>query len=447
MQTQTEAKASQAIHLLATINRLGLKAFNAQNKQALIFLMLNDTLRVVKYNRAGLWSISNKNPDLLGLSGHTTINKQTKFVKSWSDIIRSIEDPGLSQQIPMTKWRIESEDGTSNPELPNNVLWLPILVKGNNYLGLWLERNFGQIWKEDEIEILNFLMQNYAAAWEKFDRRGLPEINIKHPLLYALIAATSLLGFIQIPLPISAPCEIVPLSPVMITAPLEGIINEIKVDPGQHVSNGEILFDYDKQQPLQELYVARNQVEVIRAELKRSNALAFRDKKALEQIGILKERLNKEKSQLELAEYRANLLDVKSPISGTVIMDKPDEWRGNPVHIGEKIMMISEPSQTKIRIWIPENDNISITETKPIKIILNVMPENTFHANLTYISTYSALDEKSVPSFLAEAQWNDVPQNIKPGLKGTAILYGENVSIFYWVLRRPWTYIRNVLAL
>jgi hypothetical protein len=57
------------------------------------------------------------------------------------------------------------------------------------------------------------------------------------------------------------------------------------------------------------------------------------------------------------------------------------------------------------------------------------------------------MSESNVPSFLAEANWIDGnPEGVKLGLKGTAILYGDKVSVIYWVLRKPWMFIRRSIG-
>jgi multidrug resistance efflux pump len=312
-------------------------------------------------------------------------------------------------------------------------------------LGLWLER-WNANWQHDEIEILNFLAQSYAAAWEKFDKPSFFGLTLKHPVITALCASSLLLLFIKIPLPVSAPCEVIASSPVVVTAPLEGIIKDVDVEPGQSVVKDEVLFQYDKRVPLEELNVAMKEVEMVEAEMKKTNALALKDKKALEQLGLLALKLKKEKTELSLAQYKASQLVVKSPLTGVVMFDNPEQWRGNPVKVGEKIMTVSDPRQTKVRLWIPENDNIDIEMGRPIKVVLNVEPDVSYAARLVYIANSSALNEKGLPSFLADAEWEGAQPTLKLGLKGNAIIYGKDVTIFYWLIRRPLTYARSVLG-
>jgi hypothetical protein len=162
---------------------------------------------------------------------------------------------------------------------------------------------------------------------------------------------------------------------------------------------------------------------------------------------VLTLQLQKEKIRLQLAKSEAEKLYVKAPIDGVIMLDNPEEWRGHPVKIGERILMISNPDQTKIRMWIPESDNIPFEEKQPVKVFLNISPNTSYTTRLIFISSYSEITAQGIPSFVAEAEWEKQPANVKLGLKGTAILYGEDVSLFYWIIRRPWTAIRNFLGL
>ena len=436
-------KAAQAVHLLAAISRLGLKAFSAKNRQALTFLILNDTLQVIHFNRSSLWNMQEKKPELLGFSGESAPNKSSKLVKNLASLIAKLEDPKQSQIFPHS---VLEEIFGSKADFTNSIVWLPILSGNKLKLGLLLERWDGPKWQYDEIEILSFLMQNYGAAWDKFDQTRFSFDFIKKKKAALIFSGALLLALfvIRVPLRIVAPCEVVPEDPIMITAPLEGIIEEVKVDPGQMVKAGDTLFEYDKKVALEDVKLAQKQVYIIQAEIDRTIALARENKEKLSDLAVLQLRLKKEHNQLDLARYKAGQLTVTSPIDGVIVLEDPDEWRGNPVQIGEKVMMVSDPKQSKVRIWIPENDTIEFDPDSEVKVILNALPGKTFTAKLDYISAYVTMSDKNIPSFVAEANWVKTDdKNIKLGLKGTAILYGENVTLAYWLIRKPWSYIRR----
>ncbi len=439
-------KAAQAVQLLASISRLGLKAFSTKSKQSLIFLMLNDTLQVVRYDRAVLWEVSEKHKlHLIGISGEANPDPKTALAQCLNDIVHKISP--LDQAQILSHEVLEPYIKTSGHKNVS-VVWLPIKVEDKLTLGLWLERWEGSKWQYDEIEILSFLMQNYGAAWEKFELRTLiTPGSLKKPI-YFILGSLLLFSFIfYVPLRIVAPCEVVPDDPVLITAPLQGIIEDIRVEPGQEVSKGDVLFEYDKQAPLDELQVVVKQVNIIQAEIQKALALSRTDRSSRSELGVLQEKLAKERKTLEAARYKASKLIVTSPIDGVAIIQDPDKWRGSPVDVGEKVMIVSDPDENKVRIWIPETDNVDINPDYDVRVILNIHPNLTYYAKLTYVASSVTLSESNVPSFVADAEWVDGnPEGVKLGLKGTAILYGEKVSLFYWILRKPWIFIRQSIG-
>lgn len=444
---QTEVLA--AINLLTLINKFNLKIFSAKSRQALIFLILNDTAQLVKYDRAALWTLDRESPKLEGVSGQAKITTTSDLAKKWQSLIRDLKDPGKVQLISQDSFSkekriwLEIADASTKP----TILWLPIFSNEKLHLGLWLERWNGVNWTNHEAEVLNFIVQAFGIAWEKY----IPKLSYK--LLKNKRAILTGIGIILIILSmrvssrIVAPCEIVPKNPIVITAPLEDIIAQVDVKPGQHVSKDEILFEYDKRAPMENLKAAQETVKVAQLDLNRAKTLALKDEKSLAEISVLAAKLKKEQVSLSLAEFRASQLTVRSPEAGIVILDDPEGWRGKPVHVGEKIMIVTDPDETKIRIWIPESDNIVLDSTKPIRIILNIDPEISRKASLIYIANASTINEKHVASFVAEADWIDNPKGVKMGVKGTAILYGPNTSIFYLIMRKPWDYFRNFIGL
>lgn len=444
---QTQTLYDQSIQIA---NMLGQKAMQAANKEALIFIILNDTIHIIRYDRALLWDMAQSKPKLLGISGESKINKSSHVVEQWTKYIQEIREPSRAQILSIVP---VGETDDKKQESKTTMLWLPIVSHGKLELGLWLE-----LWNTSEEQappqemiklLINFLMPVYGIAWEKYSKRGfsISRLNVKK-WVYYFLASLALLStfFIQVPLRIVAPCEVVPKNPILITSPLEGIIEKVDVKPGQYVLKGDLLFTYDSEAALHELEVEKKQVEVLVSEIKRASAVGFNDPQARKDLSILTLKLEKEKADLAYAKWKASQLEVKAPESGVVMLDNPDEWRGNPVKIGEKIMAISNPEFSKIKMWLPEGDNVAIDPSKYVKIYLNISPEKSYLGTLTYIANESSMSDKGVPSFVADAEWTEKPENIRLGLKGTAVLYGDKVSLFYFLLRKPWAHLRTIIG-
>ncbi len=450
-----EASAAAAVKVLALLNRLSLNAFRSKTKEALIFQIVNDTIQLTPYNRAVLWDLTGSKPKILSISGQIKTNKSTGLVQTIRSLITDLKNPQASENLSNESFRGEVkawEEYHGSATAPN-VYWFPIFSGERLVMGFWLERWQNRPWHDEEIEMLSFLMQAYGSAYEKFLKK-FSLIHLTKKRAYVLTTIIFLAMFlIRVPLRVVAPCEVAPKDPTLITAPLNGIVAKMVVRPGQDVEAEDLLFVYDKRVPLQELKVAQKQVEIIQSELHRATTLAFEQRKPtsyeeskpLTQLATLRLELQKEQARLELAEYHSTQLEVSSPISGVVMLDNPEQWRGKPVNIGERVLIVSDPNNTKVKMWLPEDDNVVLDHSKAVKVFLNVRPGTSYEARISYIADYTEITDKGVTSFLAEAEWDEQP-GLKLGLKGTAILYGENVSLFYWLFRRPWAATRNFLG-
>lgn len=442
---------AQLVQILHMINRLQIKAFNAANREALGFIIVNDTHQIFKYDRALLWEINDGISSLVAISGQHMVYKEAEFSQKAKRLISHLKNPNQPQLLSQDSFTSEPNLWKEVfPKEGTSVYWVPIIVQDKLRLGLWFE-----IWqkpaeKERNLkEELNFFSNSlfpvYGSAWAKFDPSQYWKTHFrKKKFWYTVVLTTLILLFaIRIPLRVAAPLEIVPEKPLVITAPLDGIVAEVMVKPGQLVKTGDLLFDYDKRVPLDELKSAMKQVDISQAEADRAATLGLSDPKSLTELEVYKLKLQKDKIALELAESQVAKLDVKAPESGIVMVDDPEEWRGKPVKIGEKVLTLSDPAKTKLKIWVPESDNVIIDPKREINVILNVSPDRELHAKLDYISFESHIGEGDVPAFLAEAFWETPPEDIKLGLKGTAILYGQNVSLFYFIVRKPWSAFRR----
>jgi len=449
-QQQQPTGSSGMVQHMAVVNRLCLKAFNSKTLQTLIFTILNDTVHVSRYDRAVLWDLEGRTPKMLGISGQAKINKDASLTKQWIAMTGGIIDRSLPQIVTAESLKSGREEWHAYQEQTNaTVLWLPIFAEKELVLGMWIElfEHSGDTESLNESLkfLMNFLTPSYGAAWKKLS----PSFNLRKLGMgrqHTWIAAAGIflfLLFVKVPLRVVAPCEVAAQDPMLITAPMDGIIAEVVVEPGQKINRGEVILEYDKQVPIRNLKVAEKEVEILEAEANRARTMGLTDQESRTQLGILLLKLDKQKINLNLQRWYASLLSLRSPVSGVVIINNPDAWTGKPVRTGERIMSISDPAKTKIKIWIPEEDNVILDPKQDLKIYLNVNPESSYSARLTYIANESFVSEDMPPSFIAEAEWVDHPKNIKLGLKGTAILYGERVSLLYFILRKPWAFFRR----
>lgn len=431
-------------HMIA-VNKLCVKAYQAGTKESLAFIILNDSIQAIRYERAVLWEFSDSQIKFRGVSGHSHFKHDTELVGKWKTLIEGLTQPQQSGQLIAESFA----DGGSawknyEKEEHATVTWLPIFAGEELVLGLWIE-HFGQQLQpaESRGETLKFLAQfllpAYGAAWKKLSGSSLNTAlgYLKTNAMKISLVIFFFLLIVRIPLRIVAPCEVVAKDPVMITAPLEGIVENVSVNPGQSVKKDDILYQYDSRLAYHNLLISKKEVEIYEEELRRARTLGLNDQTSLKELGELNLKLEKEKVNLQYVEWQTTQLIQKAPSDGVVFMDNPDRWRGKPVKLGERVMTLNNPANTKLKIWIPEDDNVVLDPEKYLKVFLNVTPSKSYEAHLVYIANESSISDLKVPSFLAEAEWEVPLEEDKLGLKGTVILYGERVSLFYYLIRKP----------
>ena len=446
----------KATQVISCLHRLTVNAFKSEKKQELIFKILNDTIALRSYDRALLWSLDNKKPKLLGASGQSKVAGDTQLTEDWITVIRELRKEQRCKILSAE----DLTDSRENWERLNetakglSVLYLPIIWEEKTIALLTIEQWNKHSWTDEELLVFGSLMENYATAWMKFNktsriRKTLFPGKIKgYVRLFLLATVVYVLFFVKVPLRIVAPCEVIPEQPLVVSASLDEVIDEILVKPGQSVKKDQVLFAYEKSSILEELQVARKKLSKTKATYTKVQTMAAKgNEEARRNLVTLALEIEMGEIELSRMQEKADKLSAKAPGTGEIMMKDPNTWKGKPVRIGEQVMMIVSSKNTKVKIWIPENDNVLLNQDKEMKIILNINPGTTRNAKLEYISSFTQPSPLGVNSFIAEAQWSKSSNaNVKLGLKGTAILYGNDVPVIYWICRKPWLSFRKTVG-
>lgn len=445
----------QKISTQNVIHMLTMESIKADSLQNLIFIILNKTIELCWFDRAILWDLSRKNPKPLGVSGTDELNSNSETLRNVELFLKSIPNIDTPQVInenslPVNanrKWLPLSQSVNGL-----EVVWLPFSCWGNHTAGLWLERWDRRNWTPAEYNKLKHLTTSYESAWERlspltFLTKWRRRLFANTVLVFAAVFLLAALYFLKVPLRIIAPCEVVPKDPVVVTAPLDGVVEEVVVSPYSSVKPGDLLVLYDKQGVEEKLKLAEQQVRIIIHELERIRVQAMVDPELRSEIEILEGRLAQEKIRMELVEYRTSKLEVRAESEGIAVIDNPDEWRGRPVVIGEKLLSIIVSSNVDLRIWLPVDDNIDFDRDKTIKVVLNANPDSAKTAILKYIGQHVTTGPTEIPVVIARAEFDSIDQDIKSGMQGSAVLYGERVRLIYWLLRKPLYAFRKITGI
>ncbi len=270
-----------------------------------------------------------------------------------------------------------------------------------------------------------------------------------------VMAGVSILLAILLCLPIRlstlAPVSVIPFEPYVITAPIDGVIGEIAIEPNQTVGKGTILGQYDVTTLESDYDVAQRELNVARVELQTIEQSGFLNPDEKAQLASKDANVQLKEVEAAYAQKRLEQATLTSPVDGVAVINDPNQWKGQPVHVGERILLIANPEQIQFEILLPVKDSIAITPDAEVKVFLDNDPLNPFSAQIRHASYHpQATDDGNFAYRLLTHPAFDEPDTDEAlprlGMKGVARIYGERVTLFFYLFRRPVTSVRQWLG-
>jgi hypothetical protein len=131
-----------------------------------------------------------------------------------------------------------------------------------------------------------------------------------------------------------------------------------------------------------------------------------------------------------------------------VIFNDAEEWTGRPVQSCERIMLLANPNNIWITIYLPVEEAIPLQESPEVKINLDISPLKTINAKVIESSYETVLMPDGRPAYLLRAILEDTDINDLPriGLRGVARLYGEPMKLGYLVSYKPLRALRRIFG-
>lgn len=447
---------AEAVQSIATLQQLSLEAGLSESRQQLIFRILNRTHRLRPYDRAVLWSTdrAGRPRRLLGVSAEAEVEETAPQARIWRGMLRRLDGLATARLAPGDALDALAEGDPSWRAYQKRVegvagLWLPILVRERPVAGLWLERWKGRTWTAGDLKPLTALALAYGVAWRAVHGGrgigsgfgGVGRAARAAFLLLLLGALGAALAWVRVPMRVVAPCEIVADQPEAVTAPVDGIIAALDVEPGETVRADEPLGRYDTRQPEEEREVVARELREMEARLRLARVAALDDPRARAEARLLEKRLAREQARLAAVEARLARMRLPAPRAGVVLLEDPEAWRGRVVRTGERILTVVDPKATRVRIWLPADDALP-REPVRVAVVLHQDPNRDHPVRLLYVSPRVEITDAGLPAFRAEAAWRGSEPEAAIGQRGSAVLEGEPVRLASWLFRKPYLWLR-----
>ena len=111
--------------------------------------------------------------------------------------------------------------------------------------------------------------------------------------------------------------------------------------------------------------------------------------------------------------------------------------------IGERIMEIADPSHVEALVDVPVGDAIVLKAGARVKLFLDAEPLKPRDAIIRAADYQARVRPGNVVSFRVVAGIEDGKAPLRLGARGTAQLYGDKVSLGFYMFRRPLTVLRQ----
>ena len=409
---------------------------------ALQFIAVNDSHLLVPYRQAALWR---RGSGVLALSGVSQVERNGPYVQWLQAVCQTLASRPTSQvqaaDLP-AKLANDWDDW-----LPAQGLWIPIDA---GRMGLLFARDAH--WTDDETAAMADWLANWhsaclAQAQQKTQRKSWTRRLKRLPLLVTSLAVlASAMVLVPVRLTVLAPAELVPAHPVSVRAPLDGVVQQLLVSPNEAVRAGQPLFAYDDAALASRRDVATQALATSETELRQLDQQSLYDNKARAALPGARGNVTERRAELMLIDKQFKRSQVLAPSNGIALFDESSEWAGRPVTTGERVMRLAAPDDKEIEAWVAIGDAIPLPPGARVQLYLSASPTESLSGRLRYVSHEAQRRPDGSSAYRLRATL-DAPTAQRIGGKGTARVAGEEVSLGYWMLRRPLGAVREWLGL
>lgn len=448
---------------LLSLLQIARRAREARSSEALGFIMVNESLQVLRYRQAALWRADLSlvaGGRVAAVSGLPAPGAGAPYTQWLTRLFRALERQPPHEGVgpcPVTAADLPGIGDDWADWLPAHGLWVPLKQAGGEEGGapaplqgaLFFAAE--QPWQEHDLAVAAELAGTYGHALAAFGESRRPGARFKRGLAalrrrrWALLALAAVALF-PVRQSVLAPAEVVPRDPFLVRAPQDGVVDRMLVRPNQPVQAGTPLFSLDQTMLRTRHDIARKAYDTAQEEYRQSAQTAVTDDKAKLELSMRRGALQ-EKS-VELA-YTAELLgrvQVKAERAGLAVFSDVNDWQGKAVALGERILTLADPTQVELSIQLPVGERFDVRTGARVSLYPNADPLSALQAVVTQVAYSAEPARDGQVAYRLKAQFESGEPPPRIGLMGTAKLHGSRVPLVYFALRRPLTSLRQWLG-
>ncbi|MEO1397542.1 MAG: HlyD family secretion protein, partial [Pseudomonadota bacterium] len=189
-------------------------------------------------------------------------------------------------------------------------------------------------------------------------------------------------------------------------------------------------------------------MEVAYAKLKTARQNAFGDGLGRKDMAILEAELSLAQSELDFAKLQYSKVIVRASRDGVAVFDKKTDWQGRPVSVGERVIEIADTGHVEAKVDLAVSDAIVLNTGASVRLFLDANPLTPLEGEVTSAGYRAVALEGGAMVFDVRADLSDGLERLpRIGARGTAQIYGETVSLGFYLFRRPISALRQWMGL
>lgn len=445
--TDTMTDAQRQLSALATLLQLEKSFRSADTAEALAYTLVNDSRSLIDFRQAALWQIDASK--VIAVSGLAVIDANAPYISWLKQVCKQLSSDTSGTLRPLTAEDLEGDCAEEWPQwLPAHAVWLPVSAYGATpQAGLLLAREAD--WTDGELYLLEHVAHTFGHAWAALSPKPpfwKQDWLTKKRLLLGLAV---LFGLLWIPVRQTAlaPASVIPAHPTILRAAIDGVVDRFYVQPNDQVTKDQLLVSLEEETIKNKLTVTRKALAVAEAEYRKTAQQAMFDMDSKAQVNILKSRTEQQEAEVRSMEDWLARINIKAPHAGIAVFSDVNDWIGKPVTVGERILMVADPSDVELEIQLPIADAINLEPDSNVQFFLNVDPAAPVSARLYFAAYQAEVTPDDILAYRLKARFKQADVLPRIGLKGTAKVFGSRVPFVYYVLRRPLAVLRQWMGL
>ena len=308
------------------------KIRKCKSAEEVCVLAANATRNLAGARQVFVWHWTRKNQlTLSAISSLDKVDQTSPFVQWLTRITRKFgKSVDVTQSI---QFHIADYSNEADPELKTYPFpfmnWIPLIDEnGKSMGGILLSKESD--WGENNQARLAHLGKAYSHALTRFTKRKFRQHSVAKTKIAACIigAFVGASMFLPVTLTTLAPVSITPQDAFVVTAPIDGVIENIVVQPNSSVKSGDLIVKLEDEKLLNEYEVAKRQLDEAQTRLKSLTKTSFADVDAKRDLRVVASQVKIKSAELDHAKMLLERSRIQASRDGVVVFADREEWIG-----------------------------------------------------------------------------------------------------------------------